>query len=39
MKWGMMHDVYAKIIIIIFFEFIEGLVKVIVNIIIKNFIA
>jgi len=36
MKCKMMHDVYAKII---FFEFIEGLVKVIVNIIIQNFIA
>jgi len=31
-----MHDVYAKIDT--FFLFIEGLVKVIVNIIIENFI-
>jgi len=36
MKCETMHDVYAKII---FFEFIEGLVKAIVNIIIKNFIT
>jgi len=34
MQWNMMHDVYAKMDI--FYLFIEGLVKVVVNI--KNFI-
>jgi len=36
MKCNMMHDVYAKMDI--FYLFIEGLVKVIVNIIIEDFI-